>query len=818
MALTAGGLATLAGTAQAAHPSGVVIVTPASGLLDFRETRSKGHNEFLEDGLHVYTEGNSSQDKAAGYLAEDLPLADVGEPTMDWTPTDPSLPAEPGLQLVVDFDHNGVSDGTLVGESVYDNVWWLSNGSATFVKDGAPNVGGGYGSPYYGTLDEWRASFPDAQDRAFGYSMGSGVYGDGVIHQLTLADTTYRFAAGIGPCEAAIDESTKTYTLTKDCSTFTTITVPDGWTLDGAGYTLTAVEDADHQNFPGPIVTSVRGENVATEMNVTNLHIETSGFENGSNSNGDLSGIRFFRAGGSVTHVTVDGVSHGNGVQEGDAIIVRDASEGSPSASIDIDDVTVTNYQKTGIVINGDVDFSLTDSTIGSAGGPNGEPNPDIAANSVQIAYGAHGTVTGNHVDLNEYNAPDGAYAYDATAFIVYDAGDVTFERNVIAGDNGDVGLDAYNDGAEPNTLTLSCNLFSRDEAAGDDDPYGVGIATYDDGSTPVDVQLSDTTFVGWNYDTAEISYDNDGNNVFGPGAVNQSLGECPPTAPSNVGLSGGDEQTDVTWNAATAPEYAPLAGYTVTATAKGGGVVATKDVGPNTTSTHLTGLLSGVDYTISVVATSAGGTSNAATATLHATFLTLEAARSEVTSGEKVKLSGNLSSTDGSAQLAGRQVSIQRRNADSSAEWKTIATVTVAADGSFEQLVKPSVNTEFRATYAGAPDNSSVSDTVRVDVALRLTVRISGYEFVKGDRVLFSGSVSPNHAGFPVELQLLNEDDDEWNAVNGAKLDRKSRFALRYKLKATGVYMFRVVAQGDDGHTGAISKTYEVTVRERTR
>lgn len=56
-------------------------------------------------------------------------------------------------------------------------------------------MGGGSGSPWHGTLDGWRAKFPNAQVQAFGFSLGSGVFGDGVINDLTFAGTTYTFRA-----------------------------------------------------------------------------------------------------------------------------------------------------------------------------------------------------------------------------------------------------------------------------------------------------------------------------------------------------------------------------------------------------------------------------------------------------------------------------------------------------------------------------------------------------------------------------------------------------------------------------------------------
>jgi hypothetical protein len=151
----------------------------------------------------VYTEGNTSTDKAAGYFAVSQLLASAGEPSMDAEANDSTTTTLPGIQLVTDFDGNGSADGILVGEPtyangspLYGNVWWLSNSSSQFVKDGAPSHSVGYGSDNTGTLDGWRAAFPSAKVLAFGWSLGSGVKGDITIHSMTLGANTYKFAAG----------------------------------------------------------------------------------------------------------------------------------------------------------------------------------------------------------------------------------------------------------------------------------------------------------------------------------------------------------------------------------------------------------------------------------------------------------------------------------------------------------------------------------------------------------------------------------------------------------------------------------------------
>lgn len=162
----------------------------------YSDTRATGHYEVVGTGLHVWTEGATSTDKVAEYVDTTTPLAATGEPALEYTPTSGTVP--PGFQLVVDFDNNGTPDGILVGEpGAYGNDWWASNGSQQFVKDGAPSHIGATGSANHGTLDGWRDAFPDAEVTAFGFSLGSGVKGTGVIDAINFAGNRYTFRESI---------------------------------------------------------------------------------------------------------------------------------------------------------------------------------------------------------------------------------------------------------------------------------------------------------------------------------------------------------------------------------------------------------------------------------------------------------------------------------------------------------------------------------------------------------------------------------------------------------------------------------------------
>ncbi len=173
-----------------------VIHVPSDFEPTLSDTRATGHYEVQGTGLHVWTEGSTSTDKVAEYVATSTPLAGVGEPTLELTNNSGTIP--PGFQLVIDFDDDGTIDGILVGEpTYYGNDWWLNNSADADVKANAPVTGGGSGSPWHGTLDQWRAAFPDAVVMAFGFSLGSGVQGDWVIDAINFDGTRYTFAADV---------------------------------------------------------------------------------------------------------------------------------------------------------------------------------------------------------------------------------------------------------------------------------------------------------------------------------------------------------------------------------------------------------------------------------------------------------------------------------------------------------------------------------------------------------------------------------------------------------------------------------------------
>ena len=183
------------GLVAAAAPANAVTVKQirqADLVTALNDVRSAGHYDFLAEGVHIKTDDATSQAKVALYF----PVTDAFPTSgnVEWFGTSPA----PGAQLVFDADNiagNGNDFNILVGESVYGANWWLTNGSSATAKAADPSgaENGGNGSEWFGTLAQWKAALPTATVKAGGFSLGSGIKGEGVVRAVNLGDTSYVF-------------------------------------------------------------------------------------------------------------------------------------------------------------------------------------------------------------------------------------------------------------------------------------------------------------------------------------------------------------------------------------------------------------------------------------------------------------------------------------------------------------------------------------------------------------------------------------------------------------------------------------------------
>jgi len=196
-AVSAGAAALAVAFANPASATDFVTLTESSGM-DFSQTRVNGHYEFTDDGLHIRTDevpdvASPDSRKVAGYLPVSTSLSAVaaaGDPTLDY---DAAIGITPGFQLVVSWNGH---EFILVGEAVYGGNWWAAS-CADFCADLVlpATTGGGSTPPTSGpgTLTEWANALDESNVVAIGFSLGSGVYGDGVLKSMTVGDTVYCF-------------------------------------------------------------------------------------------------------------------------------------------------------------------------------------------------------------------------------------------------------------------------------------------------------------------------------------------------------------------------------------------------------------------------------------------------------------------------------------------------------------------------------------------------------------------------------------------------------------------------------------------------
>jgi hypothetical protein len=295
-------------------------------------------------------------------------------------------------------------------------------------------------------------------------------YGKNILLLAALLSTASAVTMPIAPSYALTDctftVGETTMTLDNNCTTDETILIPDGFTLDGAGNTITAV-DPPAGHFTGAVVS-----NAGVSAHITNLIITTSGLANVCDADADrLRGIMFEGASGAIIGNTVVNINQGaSGCQEGNAIEVRNAPfDGThpDTKTVEIRNNVVSDYQKTGIVANGDVFVAIRNNEIGSSA-----TQANLAANSVQLGFGAQGQVTNNNISGNQWCGPSN---FVATAVLVFDADNSEVSQNNIGG-NSDIGIYGFAD-----SLTINNNRVFDDASIADCNQFGwdIGVGNY---------------------------------------------------------------------------------------------------------------------------------------------------------------------------------------------------------------------------------------------------------------------------------------------------------------------------------------------------
>jgi hypothetical protein len=189
--------------------------------------------------------------------------------------------------------------------------------------------------------------------------------------------------------------------LSADCTTDATILIPNGFTLDGAGHTITAFDPHDG-HFLGAVVA-----NEGKSANVKNLRLTANNLIDYCDSSvppdSRLRGIQFKGASGEITNNTVTDINQGAGssCREGAGIEVRnEPTDGTHpnTQTVEVSHNVVMNYQMVGIVAVGDVNVNIHHNRVSAS-----IAQATVPASGIQLSYHAIGEISGNIITGNWY-------------------------------------------------------------------------------------------------------------------------------------------------------------------------------------------------------------------------------------------------------------------------------------------------------------------------------------------------------------------------------------------------------------------------------
>ena len=481
-------------------------VAPAGlGSLALSVTGATGHV-----ALYNYAEG-------IVIAGADVELADIDElgysTYRDGSSTQPGV--VPSYNIEIDPDGPSTSTGfsTLVwepannGGGIVDNTWqtWDAYNGGAGIWWSTAAIPGVCATTCYVPWSTIVANNPNATIKfGFGPNIGSGISGfKGNVDALTLGvlgdTTTYDFEAGVcttvcyvdgvhgddanggtAPADAkktiqaGVNAVAPTGTVNVAAATYTEqVTIIKALTLTGAGAATTTVK------APGVLADSTclppaNGQKVIVDICPPTATVNMSGFTvsgPGPSTCGSIhTGILVTGAAtlnisaSTITKIRdepLSGCQNGIGIQAGRNLFTE-------TATLNATGVTITDYQKGGIVIDATGSGgTVTGSTITGVGN-----TPMIAQNGVQISRGASATVTNNTISGNRCDhvscGPDLVADTASAGVLLFNqgAGTVIDDNDILS---NDMGVYNFFDGTFPpsGAATVSDNTITGNRFVG---------------------------------------------------------------------------------------------------------------------------------------------------------------------------------------------------------------------------------------------------------------------------------------------------------------------------------------------------------------
>lgn len=218
--------------------------------------------------------------------------------------------------------------------------------------------------------------------------------------------------------------------LQDDCQTDGPIEIAEGVTFDGDSHTIEAVDGPDHPFAGGVIVARKRWAAVINTTIVTSLTASVC-LEGAA----VLRGIYFDGASGEIQNNTVSVSRPGLECAEGNGIEVRNSTrEGAPTTVL-IKGNVVDQFQKTAIVVHGNVDATVDTNAVGSS------TLRQLVPNGIQVGPQATARIQKNQIVGRFTGSLTGPAGVGGAAILLAESGAGTIvDENTIEG-TSDVGI-----------------------------------------------------------------------------------------------------------------------------------------------------------------------------------------------------------------------------------------------------------------------------------------------------------------------------------------------------------------------------------------
>jgi len=142
----------------------------------------------------------------------------------------------------------------------------------------------------------------------------------------------------------------------------------------------------------------------------------------------------------------------------------------------------------------------------------------------------------------------------------------------------------------------------------------------------------------------------------------------------------------------------------------------------------------------------------------------------------------------------------------DDGAFVKVAETVTNGDEYSFSQ--SPVQSTRYRVTSATAS-----SAILAEDIAYALNFAPPASTVQTGAQLIFTGTLTPFHAGQTVELEGLNGSGIGYHVIASGTVSPTSAFSIAHTFPMAGTAMLRIWVPGDGEVQGAASEPFKVEV-----